>query len=201
VFGPPHEAGLPTGVGTADLIKGNKVSSCKPNGYGVFVFATVASSVKGNKIKGCAVGLAVFGSQPGTTSVGPTFANNTVNGAGASTTEPGGTVGANITTDLVGFEFGNATGTLTHNRLEGFGTGLIVTQSKPTNGDNAGGQATVTAHNNSIAKNGAGANGETGTVLEAQNNWWGCTQGPNMNPKCDSAVGTTQFTPWLTSKP
>jgi hypothetical protein len=162
----------------------------------------VAPTVENNKIKGCAVGLAVFGSQPGeTSSVSPTFANNTVSGAGASTTEPGGTVGALLTTDLVGFGHANVMATLTHNVLERFGTGVIVTQTKPTNGDTAGGQATVSAHNNTIAKNGTGADGETGTVFEAQNNWWGCPQGPNMNPRCDTAVGTTSFAPWLTSKP
>jgi nitrous oxidase accessory protein NosD len=189
--------------GVADVIAGNKVSSCKPNGYGVFVFAPyVAATVENNKIKGCAVGLAVFGSQPGeTSSVSPTFANNMVSGAGASTTEPGGTVGALLTTDLLGFGHADVMATLTHNRIERFGTGVIVTQTKPTNSDTAGGQATVIAHDNTIAKDGIGADGETGTVFEAQNSWWGCPQGPNMSPKCDSAVGTTSSTPWLTSKP
>jgi hypothetical protein len=186
--------------GVADVIKGNKISSCKLNGYGVFVFAPyVSATVESNKIKGCAVGLAAFGSQ--VKGQGPTFANNSVNGAGASTNEPGGTVGAYITTDLLGFEFGDVTATLTHNKIEKFGAGMIVTQTKPTNGDKAGGQAKVTANSNTFHKNGTGANGETGTVVEAQNNWWGCPQGPNMSPKCDTAIGTVNFTPWLTSKP
>jgi nitrous oxidase accessory protein NosD len=188
--------------GTADAISGNKVSSCKPDGYGVFVLAPyVATTVEANKIKGCAVGLAAFGSQPEAATIGPTFANNKVSVAGAVSTEPGGTVGAYLTTDLVGFGHANVTANLTHNQFEGFATGMIVTQTKPTHGDTAGSQATVTAHNNSFATNLEGANGETGTVVEAQNNWWGCPQGPNMSPKCDSAVGTVQFTPWLSSKP
>jgi hypothetical protein len=64
----------------------------------------------------------------------------------------------------------------------------------------AGGQATVTATGNTIHGNGAGANGQPGTTVEAQSNWWGCTQGPNMG-HCDTAVGTVSFTPWLTAKP
>jgi hypothetical protein len=187
--------------GTADVIKRNKVFSCKPNGYGVYVLAPyVATKVEANKIKGCATALAAFGGQPETATIGLTFAENVAGAAGAVSTEAGGTVGAYLTTDLLGSGHANVTATLTHNQLEGFGTGMIVTQTKPTHGDLAGSQATVTAHENSIIKDFAGANGETGTVVEAQNNWWGCPQGPNMGT-CGSAEGTVQFTPWLSSKP
>src|SRR4029077_17300167 len=100
--------------GTADLIRGNKVSACKTNGYGIFVFAPyVSATVEANKVSGCAVGLAAFGSQ--VKGQGRTLANNSVNGAGATTTEPEGTFGAYLTTDLLGFEFGDLTVTLTHN--------------------------------------------------------------------------------------
>jgi hypothetical protein len=184
--------------GAADVIKGNKISSCRPNGYGVYVLAPyVATKVEANRIKGCAVGLAAFGSQPETATIGPTFVENTVTASGAVSSEPGGTVGAYLTTDLVGSGHANVTPTLTFNTFEGFGTGMLVTQTKPTHSDTAGSQATVTAHKNSIVKNSVGANGETGTVVEAQNNWWGCPQGPNTSG-CDSAIGTVQFTPWLT---
>jgi hypothetical protein len=186
--------------GVADLISGNKISACKPNGYGVFVFAPyVSATVEANKISGCYIGLAAFGSA--ISGQGPTFAANKVSGAGASTTEPGGTYGAYVTTDEVGFGFANVTATLTHNQIEGFGTGVLATQTRPTKGDTAGGQATVTASLNTIRHNGTGANGETGTVVEAQNNYWGCKQGPNNNPMCNTAVGTVAFTPWLSSKP
>jgi hypothetical protein len=188
--------------GVADEISGNKVSACKPNGYGIFVFATyVPTTVEANIVKGCWIGLDAFGSQPETASVGPTFANNRVSGAGASGSEAGGSVGAYMTTDLVGFGHANVTVTLTHNRIENFATGLLVTQTKPTSGDTVGGQATVSASSNSLAKNGTGADGEPGTVVNAQNNYWGCKQGPGMNAKCDSALGTVGFAPWLSTKP
>ena len=187
--------------GVSDLISGNKVSACSSNGYGIFVFAPyVSATVEANKISGCYIGLAAFGSQ-GAGEPRPTFANNKVSGAGASTTEPGGTYGAYLTTDLVGFGFANVMATLTNNQIEGFGTGVLVTQTKPTHGDAAGGQATVSASHNTIHHNGTGANGETGTLAEAQNNYWGCPQGPNNSPNCDTAIGTVSYTPWLRSKP
>jgi hypothetical protein len=64
----------------------------------------------------------------------------------------------------------------------------------------AGGQATITASNNSFSADETGANGETGTVVEAQNNWWGCKKGPNQGGACVTAVGTVKFTPWRTAK-
>ena len=70
--------------GTADLIQGNKISACHVNGYGIFVFAPyVSATVSSNKITGCAVGLAAFGSQ--VSGQGPTFSGNKVDGTGATT--------------------------------------------------------------------------------------------------------------------
>ena len=177
--------------GTADLIKGNKISECKLNGYGIFVFVPyVSATVEQNSVKGCTIGLAAFGGA--VSGQGPTFASNKVDAAGASTSE-GLTYGAYITTDQLGFAFGDVTATLTGNSLKDASNGLFVTQS-------AGGQATVTASGNSIYKNTTGANGEAGTVVEAKNNWWGCMQGP-AGAKCNPVNGTVSFTPWLTSKP
>jgi hypothetical protein len=119
---------------------------------------------------------------------------------GAIATDPAGSYGAYVTTDQLGFAFGDVTASLTGNSLMHSSTGLLVTQTEPTPGQSAGGQATVTATGNTIHSNGAGANGQPGTTVEAQNNWWGCTQGPNMG-HCDTAVGTVSFTPWLTAKP
>ena len=178
--------------GVADTIEGNKVSECTTNGYGVWVFAPyVDATLKGNKVKGCAVGLAAFGSQ--VSGQGPTFIENAVDGTGAITSEPP-TVGAYITTDLLGFGFGDVTATLTSNKIGNFGEGVFVTQSP-------GGQANVTAHKNIIHGNGHGATGEAGTSVEAQENWWGCPQGPGVGARCDKASGTVNFTPWLTAKP
>ncbi len=182
--------------GSADLISENKVSECKENGYGIFVFVPyVSARVSDNKVSGCSVGLAAYGGAAA--GQGPTFSGNTVSGTGA---KPSAAYGAYLTTDQLGFEFGDLTATLTGNSIEHFGTGVFVTQSNPTEGQPAGGQANVTAHENTIEKNIAGAKGEAGTSVEAQNDYWGCSQGPG-NAKCNSATGTVNYTPWLTSKP
>jgi hypothetical protein len=180
--------------GSADLIQGNRIRECNVGGYGIFVFVPyVSATVESNTVKGCAVGLAAFGSA--VSGQGPTFANNKVSGFGASTTDPAGTYGAYLTTDELGFGFSDVTATLTGNTLEHFNTGMFATQS-------AGGQATITASpNNSFRYNVTGANGDTGTTVNAQNDWWGCSQGPNMGGHCNTAVGTVAFTPWLSAKP
>jgi hypothetical protein len=184
--------------GSADLIKNNKIKECTINGYGIFVFVPyVSATVEGNHVSGCAVGIAAFGGA--VSGEGPTFANDTVNGTGA-TVSAGETVGAYVTTDQLGFAFGDVTATITGSSLQHFGTGLHVTQTEPTEGQPAGGQATVTASGDTIAHNGTGAFGGLGTVVNAQNSWWGCTQGPTMGT-CNSATGTVAFTPWLTARP
>jgi hypothetical protein len=186
--------------GVADVIEGNKVKDCTSNGYGIWVFAPyVSATVESNKVTGCYVGLGAFGGA--VSGQGPTFAKNVVNGAGAQTTEPGGTYGAYLTTDQLGYGFGELTVTLNGNSFEHATTGLLVTQTSPTPGQPAGGQATVTASGNSFHANATGANGEAGTVVNAEGDWWGCSKGPNMGGGCSTAVGTVQFAPWLTAKP
>jgi hypothetical protein len=187
--------------GSADAIKANTVRECKTNGYGIFVFVPyVSATVESNKVSGCSVGLAVFGSA--TPGQGPTFAKNLVNGTGAATTNNGGTVGAYMTTDQLGYAYGDVTATLSGNSLSHFNTGLFVTQTTPTEGQPTGGQATVSASpNNSFYANGTGASGGPGTTVNAQNDWWGCAKGPNEGGMCNTATGTVQFTPWLTAKP
>jgi nitrous oxidase accessory protein NosD len=186
--------------GSADLIKGNEISECKEDGYGIFVFVPyVSATVEQNKITGCYHGLSAYGGAvPGQ---GPTFAANKVDGTGAKTSDPTGTYGAYLTSDQLGYAFGDVTATLTGNTIEHTAHGLFVTQSNPTAGQPAGGQATVTASGNSIMHNTSGANGEPGTVVKAQSNWWGCKQGPSNSPKCDPVSGTVAYTPWLTAKP
>jgi nitrous oxidase accessory protein NosD len=187
--------------GSPDTIRANTVRECKTDGYGIFVFVPyVSASVESNKVSGCSVGLAAFGGAvPGQ---GPTFANNRANGTGAATSNPAGTFGAYVSTDQLRFGYGDVTATLSGNMLSHFTTGLFVTQTTPTAGQPAGGQATVTASpNDSFVANGAGAEGGPGTSVNAQNDWWGCAKGPNAGGMCNTASGTVQFTPWLTSKP
>ena len=186
-------------IGSADLIRGNTVRGCVKDGYGIWVFATYVSQVvDGNVVTGCYVGLAVFGSQ--VSGQGPTFSNNVVNGRGATTSDPSGTYGAYVATDLLGFGYGDVNATFSGDSFKNFTTGLFVTQTTFFYGGGPGGQATVTAHGNVFRDNGTGANGQTGTIVDATASWWGCASGPNT-PKCDTATGTVVFTPWLTKSP
>ncbi len=185
--------------GSADVIQENTVRECKPNGYGIFVFVPyVSATVESNKVIGCAVGLAAFGGA--VSGQGPTFSKNSVNGTGAQSSEA--TYGAYLTTDQLGFASGNLTATLSGNTIQHYDTGMFVTQTSPSPGQPAGGQATVTATpNNSFFSNGTGANGNPGTIVNAKDDWWGCSTGPNSGGRCNSAIGTVDYTPWLATKP
>ena len=187
--------------GVADTITNNTVRSCPKDGYGIWVFAPyVSAMVSHNTVKSCYVGLGTYGSQA--TGQGPTFSGNNVLGTGATTSDPNGTYGAYLTTDMLGFGCADVNATLTGNTFQHFTTGLFVTQSTPTAGDSpCSFQATVTAHSNAVFKtNTTGANGLTGTAFDATNNWWGCAKGPNT-PGCATVTGTATFNPWLTKKP
>jgi nitrous oxidase accessory protein NosD len=187
------------GVST-DLIQGNAISACMTDGYGIFVFAQYNSvAVHDNSVGGCYMGLAVFGSQvPGATT---TFSGNNVHGGQATTTDPTGTYGGFVVTDLLGYGAADVNAVFSHNKISGFTTGLFVSETTTFYGDAVGGHATVTAHQNSIVDNLTGAKGDVGTTLTADANYWGCRQGPNTPGKCDSAVGTTSYVPWLTHAP
>jgi nitrous oxidase accessory protein NosD len=183
--------------GAADTITGNTVRSCVTDGYGVWVFAPyVPATIADNRVQGCYVGLAVFGSQaPGE---GPTFSDNVVKGNGAETTDPAGTYGAYVTTDLLGYGAADVNVTFTGNSFEKFTTGLFVTQTSQSSVPAP--QATVVAHENIFDNNGTGVNAGSGTSVDASENWWGCAHGPG-SPGCDTAVGTLVDTPFLTSHP
>jgi hypothetical protein len=180
--------------GTADVIKNNEVSYCAANGYGIFTFATrvSAATVESNKVNACDVAFAAFGSE-GVAGTDVKFTDNRANGTGASTTEAEGPTAIYLSTSLLGYGFGPMTATLTGNQFKDFSTGLDVSQAE-------GGQATVTASENQFIHVALGALGEAGTVVKAENNWWGCAKGPNLSPRCAKVEGTVTYTPWLTSR-
>jgi hypothetical protein len=69
------------------------------------------------------------------------------------------------------------------------GAGILI-ESKTSEGDAA-------VHFNRIAGNtGAGVNNHTGISVAAQNNWWGCNEGPD-EPGCDTTLGEVNGDPWL----
>jgi hypothetical protein len=180
--------------GVADVIKGNEVLDCTNNGYGIFTFASrvATPTVEANKVSGCDVAFAAFGSE-GVVGTDVSFVDNRADGAGAATTEPEGPTAMYLSTSLLGYGTGPMTASVTGNRFEKFANGLVVSQTE-------GNQATVTAHQNEFKEVTLGALGETGTVVKAEENWWGCKQGPNGGPKCSKVEGTVTDTPFLSKK-
>ncbi|MGE5219265.1 MAG: nitrous oxide reductase family maturation protein NosD [Chloroflexota bacterium] len=188
------------GISAPDLIKDNKVEDCLPDGYGIWVFVPyVAPTVQDNAVEGCSVGLAAFGQGAAVTTQ---FIHNEVSRNGALSSKPASSIGVIVTTDILGYGYTDVSALFTNNEITKFNTGVYVEkhgelfQFK----EGGGGQATATFHNNIIEKNKTGANGMPDTDVNAENNWWGCAAGPNQ-PGCDTAIGTVDFTPWLTQEP
>jgi len=113
------------GTGSSpDLIQGNKVSDCKgypwsPQGYGVWVFVPYAApTVKNNTVEDCDVGLATFGQG---TVAAPVFVGNRVEGNGKP-----GSIGAWITSDLLGYCVADVSVQMTGNVIKDFETGVLL---------------------------------------------------------------------------
>jgi len=191
-----HTDNAGSGSSTADLIEENTVSRCTPEGYGIFVFVPyLAPVVKNNVVRDCAVGLAVFGQGAAVT---PSFSGNTLSGHGESDS-----IGVLVSTDMLGYGSGDVTVSFSNNSISHFGTGIYVEEQCELFGIpqcTTTSDATAEFRSNVILANDVGANGLTGTVVDAEENWWGCSNGPNA-PGCDTAVGTVTFTPWMEKHP
>ncbi|MDQ6692864.1 MAG: hypothetical protein M3014_00350, partial [Chloroflexota bacterium] len=176
--------------GVADVIRGNRVTHCMPNGYGVWTFVSyIAPLVDNNTIIDCSVGLAAFG-QIGT---GTThFTNNTVQG----TNKPG-SYGAYVSTEDIGFGTYDVSVEFTGNTLKNNETGFHLEQT-------AGRVASATLHSNNLVGNSmAGLSTSAGSSqVNATLNYWGSHTGPtnvaNPSGRGDAVVGNVTFTPWST---
>ena len=177
--------------GAGDVIRGNTVEDCTLDGYGLWTFAPyLEATFAHNRVHGCSVGLAAFGSSASTTT---TFLDNTVDGAGATRSPGQASLGAWVSTTLFTYGFAPVSASFRGNRIERFDTGVLVDQT-------AGAAASATLHGDTIDGNETGANGLPGTTVDAALDWWGCAAGPG-HKGCDTATGTVDFTPWLTAKP
>ncbi len=195
--------------GSADLLQGNQVSSCTAGGYGVWVFAPyVGTTVDGNTVTGCAVGLAAARDSGGAPATA-VFTGNSVDGQSLA-----GSIGAYVTTDGFGWGSTNVAATLSGNTFANLDYGLyfeqqsgyVLTASASCNRivDNATGvysdSAQPVLEDNLIVGNGVGVSNTSGSPLDAEDNWWGCAAGPG-NPGCDTVSGSVDFTPAAAAAP
>lgn len=76
---------------------------------------------------------------------------------------------------------------------------VTVTKNVITrNGIGVLGRFPSVVHDNNIHGNGAGVVNAPQDVLDAENNWWGCSTGPNT-PGCDGVSSRIDFDPWRSS--
>ncbi len=131
--------------GTDDLISGNIVQGCSPNGYGIWVYVpTSGPTVTSNEVSDCFVGLAAFGHGVGTTRT--MFSANHVD----ATAPIANSVGVLASTDKFSFGFSDVFASFQGNRITHYTTGLAVDAAK-------GGLPHVAASFNVIAGNTIGA--------------------------------------------
>jgi hypothetical protein len=185
------------GGGVADLIEGNAVSNCTPNGYGIWVFVPyIAPTVRNNTVIGCQVGLGAFGGGPGAPTA--SFVDNVVNGGGAV-----GSVGLLVQTGTFGYGNMNVKANFVRNTILNNATGVQVDESPDPYESPIAVAPTATAavalHYNVIAGNTVAINSLTATPQDMENNWWGCSSGPSGGV-CGTASGNADYNPWLVDR-
>lgn len=114
-----------------------------------------------------------------------TIENSTIrNNTGVASVD-GSTSAAILVTTYYG---AGTTATITDNFLFDSTTGIYV-------GYDSADTSTVAAHNNYIMGNEWGAV-STNPLVDAENNWWGCSGGPGA-AGCDPVDGPVDFEPWI----
>lgn len=192
--------------GVADLLQGNSVSDCDPNGYGVWTFVSyIAPVVDNNTVSNCAIGLSAWGGGFSGPLVTTQFTNNTVNGPGGAA----GSVGVYITTDTIGWGYTDIAVDFTGNVISGNETGVYMTaDAQPWNPTYTARTVTATFTGNEIAGNTVGMDKGTGGTITADaiGNWWGDASGPfnaasNATGTGNSIADGIPFVPWLGMAP
>lgn len=175
--------------GTADLIEGNFVWNCNPNGYGIWTFAAyVSPTVTHNSVRECAVGLTAAGQQAAVTT---SFIENDVDGNGLA-----GSTGVYVTTSLFGWGSANASASFEGNIIKNNDDGFYL-ESEP------GYTLSLSAERNAIFNNpnSAVSTANTGTFdVTMTANWWGDASGPatTLNPGAGGGVADgIAYSPWL----
>ena len=199
-----HTDNAGDGGGVADVIQGNTVSDCDVanGGYGIFVFVPyLAPTVKDNTVINCQYGLSAWGQGAAVTT---SFTGNTVTGPG---TGVAGSVGAYITTDMIGYGYSDVAVNFSGNVITNSETGVLLTADKPSWEPDPFIPKTINAtfNCNQIDSNGNGADkGVNGTINnDLTYNWWGSATGPaapdNPTGSGNSVAAGIQYSPWLSA--
>ena len=93
-----------------------------------------------------------------------------------------------------------ATGILL-DRMDDNGKSPVVVRSNQLMNNNTGlflgvGSIINLHHNRILSNLGTGVTNDSGVTLIAENNWWGCNEGPT-NADCDGLTGLVDANPWL----
>jgi len=203
--------GIQVSDGAVATVTGNQVSgnqcdhaTCGPDpvadyqSIGVLLAAAGGgTTVSGNTVSSNDIGIYNWADGP-TSITGNTVQANRYEGIyldeGNATVASNRIDGGNTGLIAVSFDgsAGNSAGTLTCNRISGAGEGIRLIDDQLADGN----IPTVTAHSNSISGNGVGANNPTAATVNAENNYWGCANGPGF-VGCDTVAGNVDADPSL----
>jgi hypothetical protein len=133
------------------------------------------------------------------------FTGNTVTGPGTGVAD---SVGAYITTDMIGYGYSDVAVSFAGNVISNYQTGVLLTADKPSwEPDPFVAKSIVaTFHCNQITGNSKGADkGTSGTITnDFTYNWWGSATGPtatdNPTGSGDSVGAGIEYSPWLTTQ-
>ena len=177
------------GGSVADLIQGNSVDCTGvAAAYGIWSFVPyVAPTFNNNTVTNCAIGLSAWGQGAAVTTQ---FTNNIV--TGDSSVE---SVGAYITTDLIGYGYTDVSVNFTGNTITGFETGLFFTADQQSWNLEPYLEKTINATftNNRLDNTKDADVGTKGTLnLNLSPNWWGSADGPDSATIATGAL----INPW-----
>ncbi|MGH3087971.1 MAG: right-handed parallel beta-helix repeat-containing protein, partial [Rubrobacteraceae bacterium] len=88
------------------------------------------------------------------------------------------------------FETGNTNNTVQSNNILNNGEGILFFEGGT-------GFANNDISQNRIFGNDIGLDNNSDTPVTAENNWWGCNEGPNNDDGCDTTDGTVDTDPWI----
>ena len=198
---------------SGNTVSGNECNVPSPTGCGAdpltqtqsagiaFFPAASGSSMTGNTVTGNDVGLYNFALGP-TTISGNTLTDNRFEGIlldeGDATVDSNMIDPGNIGIVVISFaeSTGDSKGTLTCNGI----TAATQAGIRLIRDPDSGFTVALTAHSNSIAGNAAGVDNRTAVPVDATQNWWGCTLGPN-NPGCDTVNNPVTVDPPFVALP